>query len=491
MVLNDKQRQIGSDNFSDALKITRRQVMSGAVALPSAAALYWGYGELEGKNKKPVKAGIIGTGNQGCYAHIGQSNPDYIKFVAFSEIRPSNQERAKALFRKKYGEVPTLYEDYHEMLKQDDIELIVVALPLHLHAEATIAALNAGKHVLCEKLMAKTVKQCKEMVRAADKNKKLLAVGHQRHYSYLYANALSIIEEGLMGDIRFMRAFWHRNQTNAGAEGAKEGQFDSWKPPIPEADRKYFEKNPEALKKYGFESLEQLIRWRLDNRTGGGLLVELGSHQLDAISIFLGKHHPVAVQGVGKVSFFTDDREVWDHISLVYEYGEEANNTVANYSSICTNAFEGYGEQVMGTQGTMIVSKEQNAYLFKEGTTKDTRINWAEQRLSRPVTDSGSTMAWGTGGDVANTLTSRGYREEQEHLAWLIRNPDKMILPNKGNPRPEKKNPIAVPRCHGRVALIDGVITLASNLGMEKQKRVVFKPEWFDPYSDSVPEEEI
>ena len=59
MVLNEKQRQIGKDNFGDALKITRRQALSGAIALPSAAALYWGYGELAGKNKNPVRAQVF------------------------------------------------------------------------------------------------------------------------------------------------------------------------------------------------------------------------------------------------------------------------------------------------------------------------------------------------------------------------------------------------------------------------------------------------
>ena len=63
MVLNDKQRKIGQDNFDDAIRITRRQMLSGVAAVPSAAAMYWGYEKLKGA---PIKTGLIGTGNQGC-----------------------------------------------------------------------------------------------------------------------------------------------------------------------------------------------------------------------------------------------------------------------------------------------------------------------------------------------------------------------------------------------------------------------------------------
>jgi hypothetical protein len=151
---------------------------------------------------------------------------------------------------------------------------------------------------------------------------------------------------------------------------------------------------------------------------------------------------------------------------------------VVLYSSISTNAFDNYGEQVMGTKGTLILNEEAAAYLFAEGSAKDTRINWAEARVSRPVAASGSTKAWGAGVAVADTLTSRGYREEQEHLAWLIQN---VKEPNPG----DKDH---MPRCNGEVALRDAVVTLASNLAMTHERRVLFKPEWFDPKSDAVPE---
>ncbi len=481
MVLDDKQKQVGKDNYADAVRVTRRQVLSGALVAPTAAGMYFGYEHLEGK---PVKAAIIGTGDQGCQAHIGQSNPEFIEFVAYSDIRPTNIARARQLFRDKYGakgEDVRHYYDYKEMIdKETDVELIVIALPLFLHAPATIYALEHGKHVLCEKLMAGTIKECKDMVRSAEKNKKFLAIGHQRHYSYMYANARSIIEQKILGDIRYIRAYWHRNQTISpmtgipGAEGAEMGKFDSWYKDIPTADTKV------DFQKYGFDSLEQLVRWRVDTKTGGGLMVELGSHQLDACSIFLKHALPVSVHGTGVISYFKNDRKVPDHVFLTYEYGKDHDQAVVTYSSISTNTFDGYGEQVMGTKGTLILNSEAEALLFAENADKNTRITWAEARVSRPAAASGSTKQWGGGVAVADTLTSRGYREEQEHLAWLIRN---IKAPNPGDTNPNHN-----PRCHGGIALNDAVVTLVSNLAMKYERRVVFNPEWFDPTKDAVPE---
>ena len=107
-------------------------------------------------------------------------------------------------------------------------------------------------------------------------------------------------------------------------------------PPIPDDDKNV------DFAKYGYKSLDELVRWRLYNRTGAGLMAELGSHQLDACSIFLGKKHPLAVTGIGGTFFYTDGREVDDHVFVNFEFPGKAENdhTVVTYSSINTNAFE-------------------------------------------------------------------------------------------------------------------------------------------------------
>jgi predicted dehydrogenase len=172
MILNEQQRQCGKDNFRDALQLTRRELLPALVTLPSATAFYWGYERMRGN---PVRAALIGAGGQG-RSHIDSLNPEFIRVVAFSDIRPSQQKKARISLEGKYGagarEI-ALIEDYHELLDRDDIELVIIALPLHLHAPAAIEAMEKGKHVLCEKLMAKTVGDCKRMGRVGRKTGKI------------------------------------------------------------------------------------------------------------------------------------------------------------------------------------------------------------------------------------------------------------------------------------------------------------------------------
>src|SRR5207302_240835 len=104
-----------------------------------------------------------------------------------------------------------VYDDYKQLLANDEIEMVVIALPLHLHAQVSIEAMRAGKHVLCEKLMGWNISQCKEMIRVADETHKFLSIGHQRHYSLLYAHANEIVTSGVLGDVKHIRALWHRN----------------------------------------------------------------------------------------------------------------------------------------------------------------------------------------------------------------------------------------------------------------------------------------
>lgn len=454
----------GKRNFAVSLGLNRRDFLKAGMAVPAAGAFYFGYGALHGS---PVRAGIVGTGNEGCDAMIKQSPPDYLQYVAYHDIRPSQIARAPKAFASVYGDAAAknikFHEQWKDMLADPSIEAIVVATPLWTHAKFTIEALEAGKHVLCEKLMAHNITDAKRMIRAADKAGKLLAIGHQRHYSTLYEDALHTIRSGVLGDVKHIRALWHRNNT----------ETDGWKPEIPAADKTV------DFAKYGYKSLEELVRWRLYNRTGGGLMAELGSHQLDACSIFLGKVHPKAVSGVGGKFYYTDDRECEDHVYCTFEM---PNGVVVTYSSINTNALEGYGEIVMGTRGTMMVMRERDVALFteidplkkqREDAIRALRTNVKIGQAKPGEATMYSNISLGLSAAAAKTSSapvSRGYKEEMEHFAYAIRNPGAKV------------------RCDGRVALADAVMALTSNIAMRTKKRIEFKDAWYDPASDECPE---
>ncbi|WP_165220396.1 Gfo/Idh/MocA family protein [Aquisphaera insulae] len=507
--LTPEQRILGRENADRALGMTRRDFLAAAGAATTMGGFYFGYKGLG--DKPPVKAAIIGTGDEGCQAMIRFHNRDYLNFIGFCDIRPSQQERAKKEFtdHKQYSpeDVKKLkqYPSKKEMLEDPDVEVVVIALPLWLHAPVAIEAMKAGKHVFTEKLMAHSVAECKEMCRVARQTNRLLAVGHQRHYSALYDNANFLLQNGVLGDVRHIRALWHRNNAQPMVAKDKDNNTiydpktglpewvkddkgnivyrDSWKKAIPDSD-----KNVDYAK-FGYKSLEELIRWRLYNRTGAGLMAELGSHQLDACSIFLGKKHPLAVTGVGGTIFYKDGREVDDHVFTTYEfpYGQDdKDRVVVTYSSINTNSFDGYGEMVMGSRGTMIVSQEKEILLYKEAgnatLSRQTSITM-ETVGKKPALETSPSLAGPSAataiGGLATADPSRGYREELEHFAYCVRNG------NASNYHDDKDHQ---PRCRGEVALADAVIALTTNLAMKQNRRIEFDPAWFDFKSDKTPE---
>ena len=211
--LTSEQRETGKANFHQVVGQlagpNRRDFMKGLLAAGGAvavsAAAYFGYKKLDGN---PVKVGLIGAGDEGGVL-VGEHNPEFLEFVAYSDIRPYNQQRIfkgeptgpRKGFDRIYGKDASkkikLYENYKDLLADKNVEAVVIALPLHLHAQASIDAMRAGKHVLCEKLMAWNVHQCKDMIRTSQEQDRILTIGHQRHYSLLYAQALEVLNAGV------------------------------------------------------------------------------------------------------------------------------------------------------------------------------------------------------------------------------------------------------------------------------------------------------
>jgi predicted dehydrogenase len=541
--LTPEQKQTGKDNLARAADgLTRRDFMksmtiTGAAVGVTAAGVYFGYSNFARGN--PVKAALIGGGDEGGVL-VGEHNPEFLQFIAVCDVRPSNMKRIfegdpktplRKGFKKVYGgeaEQIRKYTDFKTMLKEEkDLEAVVIALPLHLHARVAVDVMKAGQergkpiHVLCEKLMGWNVTQCKQMISAAKKTGSILSIGHQRHYSMLYAHAAEVIKSGVLGDVKHIRALWHRNFTWPAEDqkdlppGVRKPVYrDGWYGPVPREDWEALHDRLDKLTcgdHKQFDSVEQLVRWRLFNETGGGLMAELGSHQLDASSIFLGKVHPLAVSGVGVRSFYGDinsplnGRDIYDHVFTSYEFpgkGYEKNHddrVIVTYSSISTNGFEPYGECVMGTRGTMIVEAEQSLMVYKErdpankkeGPAKAMEATVSATGKGKPALEATST--WGgpapaAGGAApgaapvgAGGPISRGYREEMEDFAFCIRQWDPKAGYNDKK-KDEKGHEVYVqrlPRCHGELAMADAIIALTANRAMKDQRRIEFKPEWF------------
>ncbi len=555
MNLSPEEKEVGRQNYAD---VTRRDFLKGGVAAGAVAgggmgAFYFGYGKAEGN---PVRVGVLGTGDEGSVL-IGAVNPEYIQITSIADIRPFNQHRA---FHGDHDNSPAalaarpglmsvygwkteteakkhvkVYGDYRELLENEpDIEAVIIALPLHLHAPAAVAAMKAGKHVITEKLMGHTVHECKEMARVAAQTERHLATGHQRHYNILYQDAMDTIQRGVLGKLHYIRAQWHR--VNMPAK-------DSWQKPLPKdakpddvlADKlakelvSWRNKLKEAVgrdidfwtkqvaqkekqiadvvlkdtaKDFGYEdgvlegggkeyhrpAIEELIRWRLWDRTSAGLMAELGSHQLDAASIFISavhkgkKQHPINVMAATNRPIFPMDREADDHVCCIYEFpapGYKPDNDIdrrrkigVQYASINGNAFGGYGEMVFGTEGTLIIEREQDVQLYRGPSASKVKTSADGPALDTQA--SGAVQEAAAAKGPANV--SRGYAEELEHWAWCIRkNPNVAIQEVQ-------------PRCYPKVAMADAVIALTTNMAAREGRRIDFEESWFDVDNDDTPE---
>jgi predicted dehydrogenase len=349
MSLTPEQKTLGRRNFLKALVGTPALAALGATAVLK--------GPISGG---PVKAAMIGAGDEGRVL-LGQCRKEFIDIKALCDINPNRLEKAVAVLAKTGSAKPRFYESWKDMLQKEDVEAVLIATPLWTHSEIAVGCLDAGKHVLCEKMMAWDVAGAERMLAAARKNSRLLEIGYQRFYNPIYQAAYeNIIRPGLLGDVHYARLVWHRNASWRRSEEPPPAPYDP--------------------KPWGYPDWEHLLNWRMYRQYSGGLMAELGSHQISVANWFF-QSQPSSVYASGGIHRYKDGREVNDHVYVTYAYPE---GRTATFTSIQSNKFDHYSEQFMGTKGTLILRGETEAFLFNEEDSKPTTIEMTKQ-TSNPV----------------------------------------------------------------------------------------------------------
>jgi len=153
---------------------------------------------------KKVKVAIVGCGGIANGKHMpALAKLENVEMVAFCDIVRSRAEEAAS----KYGaENARVYEDYRELLEKEELDAVHVCTPNNSHAEISIAALEADCHVMCEKPMAKTAAEAREMVAAAKRTGKKLAIGYQSRYRGDSEYLKQVCERGDLGDVYLAKA---------------------------------------------------------------------------------------------------------------------------------------------------------------------------------------------------------------------------------------------------------------------------------------------
>ena len=364
MNLTPEQQALGRRNFL--------RVLAGTPAIAALGAAAAAKGPVPGG---PVRIGFIGIGGQG-RALLDSVEPTHADVRALCDINPSSLKRADEVLANKKLPPARHYAEWKEMLEREDIEAVIIGLPLWAHADVTVGCLDAGQHVLCEKMMAWDVAGCERMRDAAQRNGKVLEIGYQRNYNPIYQSAYEgIVRAGVLGEVYYARLAWHRNA--------------NWRrnadPPTPDYDPS----------RWGYPTFDHLINWRLYKKYSQGLMAELGSHQINITNWFFGAE-PHNVVGVGGIYRFKD-REVPDHVYTTFEY---PGGRTATFTSVESNAFDDYYEMFMGTKGTLILRREREALLFEEGAPRGTGVEVAS-RGGAPTAQSSETVTGATADPLA------------------------------------------------------------------------------------------
>ena len=161
-----------------------------------------------------VRAGLVGFGAWGQHHANAIKVTEGVDLVAIAARSDSSTAAAKEAYPDA-----DVYSDFNELIARDDLDFIDVAVPSHLHHAVATAVLGSGKHLLLEKPMGVSLEECDDMIRLANDNKCLFAVGHELRLSSMWGKAKSMIDEGFIGDPLYALVELSRNPYRQGADG--------------------------------------------------------------------------------------------------------------------------------------------------------------------------------------------------------------------------------------------------------------------------------
>lgn len=310
------------------------------------------------------RIGILGCGNRS-KAHIAALNDvPGIEVAALCDMLPHKMDQRAELIRKKQAK-PRQYTDMEAMFAQEDLDAVAIVLPNHLHKVAAIGALQAGKHVYCEKPMALTVADCNEMIAAAERARKAIQIGTQRRHGPGYKRAVEEIRKAPVGKILSSAVNSYRGDWRVPAA-------DEYPPGVP--------------------------YWRLIQEQCGGVVYEMGAHIID-LNNWIFDSEPetvVSLQGVNNPAL--RKRDSYDHGGVLVRY---ASGAMMNYGGNLYTRGAAGADYFFGVDGTVALGEGRLEINYGRGT------GIPGQELAAPVK-----MDLPGGGD--------GTKEQWDHFAKVL-----------------------------------------------------------------------
>lgn len=273
----------------------------------------------------PVKIGVIGCGVQGREILENLTRLKNARINAICEHYPAWLRRAGRIAPDAKG-----YEDYRDLLKDSEVEAVIIATPTHQHKDIALAAMKAGKHIYLEAPVANTIEDSKAICSAAKANPTIyFQAGLQLRSEPQRWFLVDFIRSGALGNTIGARSQWHKKTSmrRASPNGARETE----------------------------------LNWPIQSQHSPGLISELGIHQIDNALWFLNQR-PVAVSGFGGIHQWKDGRDVEDTFKAVFEF---ENGRTYDFSGTIANSFDAAYDMYHGTD-CAIMFRDDKSWMFKE-----------------------------------------------------------------------------------------------------------------------------
>jgi myo-inositol 2-dehydrogenase/D-chiro-inositol 1-dehydrogenase len=314
-----------------------------------------------------VKVGLIGAGFVGdIHAHsIKQFVPE-AEVVAVASATPGKADA----FARERG-IPRGFADYRELLRVDEVEMVLVAVPNDLHAEITIAAAKAGKHVICEKPLCPTLAEADRMIAACRQANVHLFYAEELLFAPKYVRAKTLVDEGALGEV-FLAKQWEEHP------GPHEGWF-----------------------------------WDIE-RAGGGVLLDMGCHSIEFTRWVLGRPPVKGVTAVMGTFVHQGRTRGEDHSIVVVEY--EGNKIAIAENSWAKGGGVDDRCEIYGSKG------HTRADLLK-GSSLET---YSEVGYGYAVEKADTTRGWTF--TMFEEAWNYGFPQEIQHFARCVRGDEKPIV---------------------------------------------------------------
>ncbi|MCL5745991.1 MAG: Gfo/Idh/MocA family oxidoreductase, partial [Acidobacteria bacterium] len=290
-----------------------------------------------------ISVGLIGSGHRGSYdASLVNADPR-ARITALCDLFDDQIERAKQTIKV---ENPAVYKDFQKLLASD-VDAVFIATPVFEHPRMLEAAVQARKHIYCEKPAGANLEGCRKVIAAGKRAdpKKCLSFGFQQRSGPVYTAAYKALKNGDIGEITMARAYWI-----GGSAGV---QKRSTKPRVSDPDPK----------------INRLRNWYGYKDLSGDFIVEQDCHNFDDLHWFLDAL-PIRAAGYGGRKLRTDE-EIFDHLSLTFEFPNGVH-VAYEATQIAPPSQSRVGEEYSGSNGGIMTSRKKS--LIVRGAKPETIV---------------------------------------------------------------------------------------------------------------------